>query len=132
MNQVKRVSLNLVGRSIKLLGMLFVTACTAAEPSFRQEEVTHILESSYNPETQEVQFQVGHSAGCGTYYNYDYNVLETDPIEKWAAIQIIVRTDNVCEAYLMQDILMDLPSLPFPLQELRFDQNGTLKTLVLQ
>ncbi|MDY6899172.1 MAG: hypothetical protein SWZ49_14000 [Cyanobacteriota bacterium] len=81
---------------------------------FNAGEVVGIETAIYNRETGKITFQVSHTIGCGSYYNYEYNLIEKDFSKKEAIFNIILKTDNRCEGFaLNNDLEMELPNLPF-------------------
>lgn len=81
---------------------------------FNAGEVVGIETAIYNRETGKITFQVAHKYGCGSYYNYQYNLIEKDYSKKEAVFYIALKTDNRCEGFVLdKSIEMELPKLPF-------------------
>ncbi len=81
---------------------------------FHPGEAVGIQSAIYDKETGKITFQVAHKYGCGSYYNYEYNLLEKDFSKKEAIFYITVKTDNRCEGFVLdKSIEMELPKLAF-------------------
>ena len=81
---------------------------------FNRGEVIGIHSAVYNEETGKITFQVSHAVGCGSYYNYEYNLIEKDYSKKEAIFYIALKTDNRCEGFaLNNDLEMESPKLSF-------------------
>lgn len=88
---------------------------------FNPAEVVGIQSAIYNEETGKITFQVSHNIGCGSYYNYEYNLVEKDFYKKEAVFYIALKTDNRCEGFaLNNDLEIELPNLPFKPSKLIF------------
>ena len=97
---------------------------------FNSGEVVGIESAIYNEETGKITFQVSHTIGCGSYYNYEYNLIEKDFYKKEAIFYIALKTDNPCEGFaLNNDLEMELPQLPFKPSKLIF-KGGTSDVIV--
>ena len=84
-------------------------------------EAVGIETAIYNRETGKITFQVAHKYGCGSYFNYQYNLIEKDYSKKEAIFYITLKTDNRCEGFVLdKSIEMELPKLPFKPSKLIF------------
>ena len=97
---------------------------------FNSGEVVRIGSAIYDDETGKITFKVSHTVGCGSYYNYEYNLIEKDYSRKEAIFYIALKTDNRCEGFaLNNDLEMESPKLPFKPLRLIF-KGGTSDVIV--
>lgn len=94
-------------------------------------EFVAIFGARYERDLNKLIFEIFHSGGCGTYYNYKYKILDKSSVEKWISLAIFLETDNTCEqGRFIDNFEMDFPQLPFKAEKLIFNRGSKQEIII--
>ncbi|MEZ5690841.1 MAG: hypothetical protein R3D71_04155 [Rickettsiales bacterium] len=99
--------------TLSCLFLVLLSGVSFAKTPPLATEIVGVGSVSYNKSNNTLELKVSHSAGCGTWWDYSYIIKEVDELRKEVTLEVLLETDNICEAAVLKKITMKMPDLPF-------------------